>query len=172
MCKALKQERRPINLALPWPFPDATPLLSSSTHLQVVSCQRSSTFEYEEIQIGHWKSKKWRVCRYVFRVYGKRICVNVWLLSPPFNTAPYPQAPWYPWLLSGLVLQYYSQPGVVMKFPPGVVAFQLLSVKQTFSNFVSWNILTTPFFLPRYFAFVNHLEARYSLFAECTPSVC
>ena len=62
-----------------------------------------------------------------------------------------------------------------MTFFPGVVALQLLSVKPTpttFSTFVPRNIPTAPFFLPHYFAFVNHSETRYSLSAECTLSVC
>lgn len=117
--------------------------------------------------------------------YGKgvnRICVNVWLLAPPFNTAPYwPHIPKQaPSTLISMVAFRTCPPilrsvGSVYDFFPGVVALQLLSVNQrpkTFSTVVPQrNIPTAPFFLPRYFAFMNHSETRYSLSAQCTPSL-
>ncbi|EDR11161.1 uncharacterized protein LACBIDRAFT_324733 [Laccaria bicolor S238N-H82] len=63
-----------------------------SSVFQDLPCQRSSTFEYEEIQTGYWKFKiggfDAMCCERLPHDKGvNRVCVNVWLLAPPFNIA-------------------------------------------------------------------------------------
>lgn len=152
------------------PFLDPSPMPPSSKFFdnfcqvfQDLPCQRSSTFEYEEIQTGYWKFKiggfDAMCCERLPHDKGvNRICVNVWLLAPPFNIAS--TQPPSTFLISMVACR--TCPPILWSdynFFPWRCGFAIALCRADADNLFDLRASEHPNcarLLPRYFAFVNH----------------